>query len=43
MILMGDADCSYSFIEGVTLIEKLRDSNLDIVMGNRFTGTIERN
>ena len=41
MILMGDADCSYSFIEGVTLIEKLRDSNLDIVMGNRFTGTIE--
>jgi glycosyltransferase involved in cell wall biosynthesis len=41
MILMGDADCSYSFIEGVTLIEKLRESNLDIVMGNRFTGIIE--
>lgn len=41
LVLMGDADCSYSFIEGVTLIEKLRDSNLDIVMGNRFTGAIE--
>jgi glycosyltransferase involved in cell wall biosynthesis len=42
LILMGDADCSYSFKEGVTLIEKLRDSNLDIVMGNRFSGTIEK-
>jgi glycosyltransferase involved in cell wall biosynthesis len=42
LILMGDADCSYSFEEGVTLIEKLRDSNLDIVMGNRFSGTIEK-
>jgi glycosyltransferase involved in cell wall biosynthesis len=41
LVLMGDADCSYSFIEGVALVEKLRDSNLDIVMGNRFTGTIE--
>jgi glycosyltransferase involved in cell wall biosynthesis len=42
LILMGDADCSYSFKEGVNLIEKLRDSNLDIVMGNRFSGTIEK-
>lgn len=42
LILMGDADCSYSFKEGVTLIEKLRDSKLDMVMGNRFTGTIEK-
>lgn len=42
LILMGDADCSYSFKEGVTLILKLRDSNLDIVMGNRFSGTIEK-
>lgn len=41
-ILMGDADCSYSFKEGVTLIEKLKELNLDIVMGNRFTGRIEK-
>jgi glycosyltransferase involved in cell wall biosynthesis len=40
-ILMGDADCSYSFREGLMLIKKLKDSDLDMVMGNRFTGTIE--
>lgn len=42
-VLMGDSDCSYSFVEGVDLIQILRNENKDIVMGNRFLGGIEKN
>jgi len=42
LILMGDADCSYSFVEGVQLVNLLRDKELDFVIGNRFAGKIEK-
>jgi glycosyltransferase involved in cell wall biosynthesis len=41
LILMGDADCSYSFKEGLEMIKTLSHLDVDIVMGNRFTGKIE--
>lgn len=39
-VIMGDADDSYSFAELEPFIEKLREG-YDLVMGNRFGGTIE--
>lgn len=38
-ILMGDADGSYDFTDGVAMIGKLRDG-ADLCMGNRFAGGI---
>jgi len=39
-IVMGDADASYDFGSIYPFLEKLRDG-YDVVMGNRFTGSIE--
>lgn len=39
-IIMGDADCSYDFLNLRSFIEKLR-GGFDLVMGNRFQGGIE--
>lgn len=39
-IIMGDADMSYDFGEGMTFIAKLREG-YDLVMGNRFLGGIK--
>jgi len=38
---MGDADQSYDFASIPLLVERLRDG-YDLVMGNRFSGSIER-
>ncbi len=38
-IVMGDADDSYDFTEAWPMIQRLRDG-CDLVMGNRFKGTI---
>lgn len=39
-ILMGDADGSYDFTDGVAMIERLADG-ADLCMGSRFKGGIE--
>ena len=39
-ILMGDADGSYDFTDGVAMIGEL-EGGADLVMGNRFAGGIE--
>jgi glycosyltransferase involved in cell wall biosynthesis len=39
-IIMGDADDSYDFSQAPQFVEKLRHS-FDLVMGNRFAGSIE--
>jgi len=39
-LLMGDADGSYDFTDGVAMIGRLADG-ADLVMGNRFAGGIE--
>ncbi|MCC6679084.1 MAG: glycosyltransferase [Phycisphaerales bacterium] len=39
-VIMGDADMSYDFGEGMTFINKLREG-YDLVMGNRFLGGIK--
>ena len=39
-IVMGDADASYDFREGVPMVLKLKDGH-DLCMGNRFAGTIK--
>ena len=41
-IVMGDADGTYNFRESVLFIEKLREGNIDLVMGSRITGNIEK-
>lgn len=38
-IIMGDADCSYDFLNLKSFVGKLRDG-FDLVMGNRFKGGI---
>lgn len=38
-VVMGDADASYDFREGVAMVAKLAEGH-DLCMGNRFTGTI---
>lgn len=38
-ILMGDADGSYNFVEGVPMVEKLAEG-YDLCMGSRFLGGI---
>ena len=38
-IIMGDADCSYDFLNLKSFIDRLRDG-FDLVMGNRFKGGI---
>ncbi len=40
-IIMGDADDSYDFLHLMPFLEKLREG-YDLVMGDRFTGGIER-
>ncbi len=40
-VIMGDADDSYDFLNLMPFLEKLRDG-YDLVMGNRFTGGIEK-
>lgn len=40
-VIMGDADCSYDFSNIMPFLEKLREG-YDLVMGNRFTGKIEK-
>jgi len=40
-IIMGDSDDSYDFLRLEPFMEKLRQGN-DLVMGNRFTGGIEK-
>lgn len=40
-VIMGDADDSYDFTNLMPLLEKLRDG-VDLVMGNRFKGGIEK-
>jgi glycosyltransferase involved in cell wall biosynthesis len=40
-VIMGDADDSYDFAAIGPMIDKLRDG-YDLVLGNRFTGGIER-
>jgi hypothetical protein len=40
-VVMGDADQSYDFGSIPQLVERLRDG-YDLVMGNRFSGSIER-
>lgn len=39
--IMGDADDSYSFLEIMPIIEKLR-GNYDFVIGNRYKGKMEK-
>ena len=36
-VILGDADCTYHFLEISDFIEALNNGN-DFVMGNRFTG-----
>jgi glycosyltransferase involved in cell wall biosynthesis len=38
-VLMGDADSTYEFSQALEFVAKLRQGN-DLVMGNRFQGTI---
>lgn len=40
-IIMGDADCTYDFREISLFIEQL-SNGFDLVLGNRFKGSIER-
>ncbi len=40
-VIMGDADDSYDFINLIPFLEKLRNG-VDLVMGNRFKGGIEK-
>lgn len=39
--LIGDADCSYNFLEAKQFIKELRNGK-DLVIGNRFKGNIEK-
>lgn len=39
-ILIGDADGSYNFLDGIPMIEKLQ-TGFDICLGNRFKGEIK--
>lgn len=41
LILIGDADHTYSFKDGYELVEKMHHSNNDMIIGTRFMGTIE--
>jgi glycosyltransferase involved in cell wall biosynthesis len=41
-IVMGDADGTYDFREAVLFIEKLREGNVDFVIGSRLKGNIEK-
>lgn len=41
-IIMGDADCSYDFLKCSEFVYKLRDG-YDLIVGNRFSGGIEKN
>jgi hypothetical protein len=40
-VILGDADCTYDFREIYPFIEKL-EAGYDLVLGNRFTGKIEK-
>lgn len=40
-VIMGDADDSYDFLHLMPFVEKLREG-YDLVMGNRFSGGIEK-
>jgi glycosyltransferase involved in cell wall biosynthesis len=40
-VILGDADCTYDFREISDFIDALQNGN-DFVMGNRFTGSIEK-
>ena len=40
-LVMGDADASYDFREGVPMIRELMNGS-DLCMGNRFAGDIRR-
>jgi len=40
-IVMGDADTTYDFAQIPRLLERLLDTDADIVMGSRLEGTIE--
>lgn len=39
-LVMGDSDCSYDFLESVTMVEALMDG-ADLCMGSRFLGEIK--
>lgn len=39
-LVMGDSDCSYDFLEGVALVEKLM-AGAELCMGSRFKGEIK--
>ena len=39
-IVMGDADASYDFREGVAMVQRLDEGGFELCMGNRFLGKI---
>jgi hypothetical protein len=39
-VVIGDSDDSYDFTTVPSFIKKIEDENLDLVVGNRFTGSI---
>jgi glycosyltransferase involved in cell wall biosynthesis len=41
-IVIGDADGTYDFFESVAFIKKLQEEKVDIVMGSRLNGNIEK-
>lgn len=41
-IVMGDADGTYNFVESVEFLEVLDRENVDLVMGSRLKGRIEK-
>ncbi len=41
-VVMGDADLTYDFADSINMIQKLKDEDTSLVMGNRFLGTIEK-
>jgi glycosyltransferase involved in cell wall biosynthesis len=41
VVIMGDADCTYDFREIDAFISKINEG-YDLVLGNRFTGSIEK-
>lgn len=41
-IVMGDADGTYDFREIIPFIKKLREGNVELVMGSRLRGNIEK-
>ena len=40
-VIMADADCSYDFLDALNFIPKL-EQGYDVVIGNRFTGNMEK-